>query len=318
MGAPLKWQESEMTDSIKMEIADINLSLDCQNAVILRDPEPAYKLFSAKGNKSRDTADVEIRLELGSMPDTAKLATMFESGQSWSMFRDGDDYLFELKPMGFSDQPVWLARVNPNFTHATVYCSEKLISEKNGRLMVSNPVRYPLDQLLLMYVLARKEGALLHGAGININGRGLIFPGKSGAGKSTLSRQFVSRNDLEVLSDDRIAIRKLNGEFRAFGTPWPGEEGIARNKSMPLSGVLFLYHGESNRITEISPREALNKLLPVISIPWFDPEIMQKILLFCEDLVSRVAAFELHFQPSFGVVEFLEEFVSKAEKWVPS
>ena len=93
-------------------------------------------------------------------------------------------------------------------------------------MIVSNPVHYPLDQLLLMYTLAQREGALLHAAGVDIQGQGFIFPGKSGAGKSTLSRQLVVQKELEVLSDDRIVIRKIDGVFQAFGTPWPGDAGL--------------------------------------------------------------------------------------------
>ncbi len=113
-----------------------------------------------------------------------------------------------------------------------------------------------------------------------------------------------------MLSDDRIIIRKMDNIFKTFGTPWPGEEGIAINKSVPLSGIFFISHGSDNRIKEIDKKEALEKLLPVTSIPWYDQEIMTKILNFCEDVISNIPAYELYFKPDFEVVDVLEKFAS--------
>jgi hypothetical protein len=161
-----------------------------------------------------------------------------------------------------------------------------------------------------MYILARRQGALLHASGLYINGRGYIFPGKSGAGKSTITRQFAVRGDTGLLSDDRIVVRKIDGAFKAYGTPWPGEARIAFNKSVPLAGIFFINHGSANQIKEISPQKALARLLPVTSIPWYDREVMDKILTFCEDLISSVPIYELDFKPSVEVVDVLEQFVS--------
>jgi len=33
---------------------------------------------------------------------------------------------------------------------------------------------------------------------------------------------------IELLSDDRIAVRKAGDAFTAYGTPWPGDQGAAR------------------------------------------------------------------------------------------
>ena len=56
-----------------------------------------------------------------------------------------------------------------------------------------------------------------------------------------------------------MIVRRIDGEYRAFGTPWPGDAGIARNESVPLSGILFLCHGTSNRIEPLTLREAVEK-----------------------------------------------------------
>ena len=63
-------------------------------------------------------------------------------------------------------------------------------------------------------------------------------------------------------------------------------------------------------IRTIKPKEAMERLMPVTSIPWFDEKAMSAILSFCEELVFHVPAYELHFRPDSEVVDFLEKFVS--------
>ncbi len=107
-----------------------------------------------------------------------------------------------------------------------------------------------------------------------------------------------------------LIVRKIDDKFECLWTPWPGEAGIAVNNSMPLSGIFFINHGFQNRIKDIKPKQAIARLLPVTSIPWYDRDIMPKILDFCEDLVLNVPAYELDFKPNVEVVDVLEKFIS--------
>ena len=297
-----------MHDSFNVEIAGINFAVRCVAAKIPQVSDPAYTAF-IKTERDPSALNVDIALEFGSFPDMVRATKIFDSGQSWSMFFDGVYYFLSLNPPAF-DSPVWMARFDQGLEGITVYCSEALKEGEKGST-VSNPVCYPLDQLLLMYVLARNGGAILHAAGINHNNRGYVFPGRSGAGKSTLLRQFAQRTGVELLSDDRIVVRRTDHSFKGFGTPWPGEAGIARNESVPLSGIFFISHGSDNRIREIGRKEALERLLPVTSIPWYDRAVMTDILAFCDDLSFHVPSYELCFRPDGEVVHVLEEFASK-------
>ena len=298
-----------MANLTKKEIAGISFLTECENCIILKEPRPCYESFVKKVDKAPRDIDIKIRLELGSMPNVEALSKVFNGGQAWSMYQDGEDYFLALNPPPFK-QPLWLAKIDRGFTKVIVYCGEQLVSDRNGKIVVSNPAHYPLDQILLMYVLARRQGALLHAAGIGINGKGYVFPGKSGAGKSTLARQFAARGNAGLLSDDRVVVRKFNGAFNTYGTPWPGEAGIAVNQGSPLSGIFFIYHKSENIIREIKPQETFERLLPVTSIPWYDKEIMPEILLFCESVASQIPAYELHFKPGSAVVDVFERFVS--------
>jgi hypothetical protein len=107
-----------------------------------------------------------------------------------------------------------------------------------------------------------------------------------------------------------VAVRKLGAVFEVFGTPWAGEAGIAVNEKANLDGIFFLSHGGDNFIEPMSRAEAFENLLPVTSIPWFDREVMDEILGFCEGLVSRVPAYRLCFRPDKDAAYFFEGFIA--------
>jgi hypothetical protein len=295
---------------MQIEIAGVNFAVLTEASFLLKKDDPAYQLFGRKDPKENQRIDATIRLVLDKIPCIDKKTKIFDSGQTWSMFRDGDEYCIIFHPPA-SKHPLWMAKTDPDFKKITVHCSEQITTKRKQKTILSNPVCYPLDQILLMYILAQRSGILVHAAGIEINGHGFIFPGKSGAGKSTLTRQFAGRTRIGLLSDDRMAVRKVDGVLKAFGTPWPGEAKIAVNKSVPLAGMFFIEHGSKNAIKEIKPQAALERLLPVISVPWYDQETFPKILIFCEELISRVPAYEFQFEPTSEAVDAFEAFIAK-------
>jgi len=295
-----------------LKVADVNVSIHCMDRVPLLESDPIYTSFFSMDIGSCPDIDIDVSIELDRMPETKRLAKIFDSGQSWSMFHHGDEYVAALSPPAFHARPVWVAQFKREVSKVRVHCGDVLIHEGVDGPALLNPVRYPLDQILLMYFLAGRKGALIHAAAANINGRGYVFLGRSGAGKSTLLRQFFNRDDVRFLSDDRIVIRRTAGTYRAFGTPWPGEAGIAQNESFPLSCLFFLSRGCENELREIGRKEALERLLPVTSIPWYDREIVGDILIFCEDLISLVPTYELRFKPEVEVAHFLANFAQKS------
>lgn len=295
---------------MNMEIADINFVVSCQYPLSTDRLPGTYSQFLRNIALPGEDTTINVRIETNAMPDTRQMTKVFDSGQSWSMFRQRDDYFLSLNVPTANGNAIWLATFNSHCDDIVIYCSDQFVNKKDSITTLSTPLGYPLDQLLLMYIMAEKGGALLHAAGANINNRGCIFPGRSGAGKSTLSRLFLKRNTAEMLSDDRIVIRKKNGEFRAFGTPWAGDAGIAGNNNFPLTGLFFIRHAETNMAKELAPIEAVRRLMPVTSIPWHDEKAVQSMLAFCEDLAMNIPAYELQFRPDTEVVTFLEDFIA--------
>jgi hypothetical protein len=299
-----------MYDHIHLNIANVHISIRSSQIPLLQRQERAYLPFEVRNGKEKLQADIDVDLIMEDPPDTTGWTRIFEDEESWSVYRCEEEYLFRFTPTIHGVDPLWVARLDKNSNRVVVYCNERLILRANGKTGLLNPVRYPLDQCLMMYHLSKIEGALVHAAGWRLDDRGFIFPGKSGAGKSTISRLLSSKGHWQGLSDDRVVVRKMAQDIQCFGTPWPGEGGHAINSGVILSGIFFLRHDNANKIKELTTAEAVERLMPVVSIPWYDQETCTSIIQFCEDILSRIPAYELDFKPTFEMVAFLEEFIN--------
>jgi len=179
--------------------------------------------------------------------------------------------------------------------------------------MCPNPVRYPLDQILLMNHLAPRDGLIVHAAGAVVGGCALVFPGLSGGGKSTLSRLFITAGLGDtLLSDDRVIMRVTQGleeseRVTAWGTPWPGDARVARNTGAPLAALLFLTKAQENKVMPLDASSAMKRLMPVVSCPWYDRARSDQVLATCARVVESLPCFELHSRPEAHVVEMLTE-----------
>jgi hypothetical protein len=296
---------------VNIVIANVHFHISSKDIPFLRKPyQKAYAPFISDTTFSDEgSVSIDVSLEIEDFPSTDHITRIFETTDSWSIFRNRDEY-FWTDISSSLDKPTCLARFHRPIESVKVYCGKELFTEEHGMKLLMNPFSYPLDQFLLIYVLAEREGAFMHASAVDFNGEGYIFPGRSGSGKSTISQIFMLKNH-RVLSDDRVVIRKIGSSFTVFGTPWSGDADIAENRSLPLRGIFFINQGDEIIIKELPPADAAERLMPVTSIPWYDEEVMSNILSFCEDLVLQIPAYALYFTPGTEVVDVLDKFVSE-------
>ena len=94
------------------------------------------------------------------------------------------------------------------------------------------------------------NGLMLHASAAALGGRAYLFSGPCGRGKSTHTRlwQQTFGEAVQVFNDDKPALRRLDGRWYAYGTPWCGKDGINLNQKWPLGGICFLEKSQENRI----------------------------------------------------------------------
>jgi hypothetical protein len=173
-----------------------------------------------------------------------------------------------------------------------------------------DPFYAPTVELLLVHYLAQGYGVIVHACGIATGDRGILFVGESGAGKSTMARLWAQEKGVDILSDDRVIVRKREDHFWMYGTPWHGDAAFASPRGMKAEKIFFLKHSSRNAATEIIGIDPPARLLTCSFPPYWDPEGMRFTLEFFADLAAKVPCYELSFRPDRSIVEFVQTIVA--------
>jgi hypothetical protein len=247
-------------------------------------------------------ADVEIRVEWTESLRRNPSAQLFDSGSVWRLLETGDNFEFEFSSPSLGEEPYKRFLIDKTFRSATLLMNGEAFAARPA-----DPLDYPLDELLIMHRLTQERAIELHGSGIvRADGLGNLFVGHSGAGKSTTTRLWAEREEIEVLSDDRIIVRKdapSTGRMRMYGTPWHGEAMYASPASAPLARILILQHGHGNVLTRLSASEAVAELFARSFVPFHRHEYVDSALDFLEELVDAVPVYRYDFEPDQRAVD---------------
>jgi hypothetical protein len=232
---------------------------------------------------------------------------IFDSGALWKLYEDDGHYLFRFATPHFGSCPYKLARFNRDFTRGNLYLHRPYFTDRPVY-----PLEYPLDELLMLNLLAAGRGAELHSCGVrDASGRGYLFIGQSGAGKTTMARLWGTVPGASILSDDRIILRQHNGErFWMYGTPWHGEAQLASTERAPLAAIFFLRHGLRNELLSLGRAESAARLFSCSFPTFYHADGLAFTLAFYEKVASAVPCYELSFTPDEGAVAFVRQHVA--------
>lgn len=140
--------------------------------------------------------------------------------------------------------------------------------------------------------LLRFEGMLLHASAVELDGEAYLFSAPSGTGKSTHTEGWLKAFDkAQIINDDKPAIRKVDGSYFAFGTPFSGKHDISLNKGYPIKGICFLDRG-NNEIKKLTAQQAMTPLFNQT----IRPDDESKMDLLCErveDLLANVSFYAM-------------------------
>jgi hypothetical protein len=172
-------------------------------------------------------------------------------------------------------------------------------------LQSANP--YSIDSVLRIVhtlMLAPEGGFLLHASSAVRNGKAFMFSGLSEAGKTTMAR--LAPEDVSLLTDEASYIRKVDGRYLAYGTPFAGELGEpGKNISAPIAAVYLLAKGPENRIEEIDPAVAAKRLLRNILFFAHQSDLVRQVFESACAFVAAVPVYQLTFFPDQRVWELI-------------
>jgi hypothetical protein len=308
----------------------VELTGDCNSDVALATP---LLLFQS------DTGDpdIRIRVEWTKSLRTKSRQRLFDSGAVWQMYDTEEGFVFDFNALTLGSAPYKTLFVDKYFRKAELQMNETCFVDR-----VACPLEYPLDELLIMHRLTQENAIELHGCGIvRASDEGNLFVGHSGAGKSTTTRLWTAREDVEVLSDDRIIVRRdesgietpheAASEFgkhevlrlrdcsasrtnrfaqddktrrmRMYGTPWHGEAMYASPASALLKRIFVLEHGTGNRLISLSPSQAVAELFARSFVPFHRHEYVDSALTFLQEVADTVPVYRYAFEPDQRAVD---------------
>lgn len=281
--------------ALSVRCADTAWCVTADHPLVFRDARDSYSSFLSVSRPDAATK-VPVRVCVGEGPALEPSARLFDTGSMWSIYAaEKRQRLIVGRDFNLQPTRLWTAVLDAGAPAADVFCAAHCLRDAGGTSALVNPVVYPLDQVLSMYVLASRGGLVLHSCGFETDGRGVVLAGRSGAGKTTTARFLDPRGDATVFSDDRTVVRRTDAGWRVHGTPWPGDARIARQASAPLSALVFLTKSEHNAMVPIGRADALRRLLIVASVPWYDVDYMTPILETADRLLAEAPCYEFRF-----------------------
>ena len=171
--------------------------------------------------------------------------------------------------------------------------------EKYGENFSADDVAYMESARQFYTQLLYKDGFYLHSSAVELDGRAYLFTGNSGVGKSTHTRlwQQVFGERAQVFNDDKPALRCIDGEWYAYGTPWCGKDGINQNKKVQLAGICFLKQAGHNKIRRMSVIEAIRVVTSQTIYQFKNRERLEIMLGHLDKLLRSVPVYELENKP---------------------
>lgn len=288
----------ENAGAILMSIAGITVALTSDDPEVRLRVEDATEKFVVEDA----IPDVVVRASLGEISEEVAGEKLFDSGALWQLYREDGHYLFRFISPYYGPLPYKEASFNPAFSEGEVRLHRPFFDAANPLY----PMEYPLDELLMLSHLAMGKGVEVHSSGIiDSSGEGFLFVGQSGAGKTTMTRLWQKHEGVQVLSDDRIILRKVGDSVWMYGTPWHGEAEISCAAQAPLSHIFFLRHGRKNELASKKRAEAAVRLFACGFPPFYSPSGIDFTLRFYDELTESVPCSELTFLPDDAVIEFI-------------
>lgn len=198
--------------------------------------------------------------------------------------------------------------------------------------IVIDEQQYPYDRIpnnpkLVAYLdsgfqfyrqLLQYNGMMLHASAVAIDNRAYLFSGPCGTGKSTHTHLWeqVFGEAAQIFNDDKPALRRLDGKWFAYGTPWCGKDGINQNRKVPLAGICFLKQAPENAIRRLSPQEALTRVIHQTPHRFKSADGLDLLLGHVDKLVREIPIFEFENRPEPEAAILSYETMRKAAQEV--
>jgi hypothetical protein len=283
---------------LALEIGGLSIGLWCERGMAIALDKEHHPFIVPAHQKV--ACDLELDVSWADTLELPGAAPSFASGGLWSAFTSstGTKFYFSSPTLGIS--PYKAAWFDQSFERGHIILRRECFATDQPVF----PLEYPIDELAMMHRLSRGEGVELHALGlVDQDGSGYLFLGHSGAGKSTTARLWMSEPGVQLLSDDRIILRKKDGHYWMYGTPWHGDAGVSSQGCAPLSALFLLEQAPTHQILPLPGAQAAAELFARSFVPHYLGDGIRFTLNFFDELTRSIPCSVFRFAPTESAVE---------------
>ncbi len=165
----------------------------------------------------------------------------------------------------------------------------------------TDPLDYPLDGLVLYYLTAINADIMIHASGVNYGGKGYLFSGVSGKGKSTMAGLWYNIG-AQVIHDDRLIIRCIDGIYRMFNTPVYKDDEPSESV---INRIFLIDHALENNEAPLKEASAVTLVMANCIQHNYSPDMIARFLGSVSLMCSRIPISTLSFKPDRSIIEYI-------------
>lgn len=242
-------------------------------------------------------ADCSVRFRLGRPEDRGEL--IYDGNpRAW---REGETLRVERTPaaVGSPCACIYQRESDPLHIEGWIY---------PDRVKSVNTLDRLLDASELELLFTETDIFSLHSSLVRrTEGDAVLFTAPSGTGKSTQAALWEQFAGGDTLNGDRSILRRLDGVWKAFGSPFAGTSGIFRNECAPVRALVVLRQAPDNSIRRMSDAEAFRAVYSESLLPRWNTQAHQRVIEMIMAIISEVPVYLLACTPDERAVRLLRD-----------
>ena len=246
----------------------------------------------------RPGADISLRFRLGRPPERGTVV----HEASPRVWREKDGALRIERLPGVASSAcscIWLRESDPLAVTGCIYPDRtEFISTVDQLLQISE-----LELLLAQLQIFSLHSSLVRRA----EGDAILFTAPSGTGKSTQAALWEQFAGAETINGDRSLLRRVDGAWTAFGSPFAGTSGIYRRDQAEVRAIIVLRQAPENTIRRLSAAEAFRAVYSESVLPRWHQDAHQRVISLVTEIVSEVPVYLLACTPDARPVTLLKK-----------
>lgn len=224
---------------------------------------------------------------------------------SFAVYEDESGYYRIFHDHKFTDKklPYAMSRVYPNSIEKVWYQRESapLFAESHNIF----------SHIAFEELLVRRDAMILHSSFIDTVYGGILFTGPSGIGKSTQADLWIKYRTAELINGDRSIIRKIENEWRAYGSPYAGSSRCYVNKSGKIRAIIVLEQAAECRLQRMRPAKAFVRIYSGLIVNNWNTVYIDKISKMAAELVNDIPIYLFECVPEEEAVELLSNVLEE-------